>query len=400
MSTITSEPRSTVAAKQFTSHLHPTPSWFLADHTVPTGREETWRFTPVDRFKVVMGESASDQIAWRISQHQGVTQRLIGAEQARELSLDAPVDVVAARAVAGATKGATLVEVAAEAKPDAPVVLEVTGDGQDGAAHLLLVIGHHAEVTVVLRHSGVARFASKVEVHVGDGAQVDLVSVQDWGVGAVHGGQFSVLVGRDAKVRTIQASVGHGDVRLVERAQFAGPGGDLEQLGIYFVQAGQHVEHRLLVDHNHPRTVSHVDYRGALQGKGAHSVWIGDVMIRKNAIDIDTYESNKNLMLTEGCQADSVPNLEIETGEIRGAGHSSSTGRFDDEQLFYLRSRGIPEEQARRLVVEGFFLDIIRRIGVPQIETRLTEALNAQLASIDGITHEAMLDERPAEAEL
>ncbi|MDI9627244.1 MAG: SufD family Fe-S cluster assembly protein [Acidobacteriota bacterium] len=400
MSTITSEPRSAVAAKQFTSHLHPTPSWLRADHTVPTGREETWRFTPVDRFKVLMGESVPDQVDWQVSQLDGVTQRLIDAEQAREFSFDAPVDVVAARAVAGAMRGATLVEVAPEVKPDAPLVLEVTGDGQDAVTHFLLEIGHHAEVTVVLRHSGMTRLASKVEVHVGDGALVDLVSVQDWSAGAVHGGQFSVLVGRDAKVRTIQASVGQGDVRLVERAQFAGPGGNLEQLGIYFVQAGQHVEHRLLVDHNHPRTVSHVDYRGALQGKGAHSVWIGDVMIRKIAVDIYTYESNKNLMLTEGCRADSVPNLEIETGEIHGAGHSSSTGRFDDEQLFYLRSRGIPEEQARRLVVEGFFLDIIRRIGVPQIETRLTEALNAQLATIDGITHEAMLDERPAEVEL
>lgn len=399
MSTITREPAIAVTGTQFRSHLHPTPSWQLADHSEPTGREETWRFTPVKRFKALMAEVIVGRPEWHISRPDGVTQRLLTVDQARELSFDAPVDIVAAQASAGAA-GANLVEVPAEVALDEPVVIEILGEGQDASAHLLVNVGHHAEVTVVLRHSGETRLASKVEVHVGDGAQVDLVSVQDWSAGAVHGGQFSVLVGRDAKVRTIQASVGQGDVRLVERAQFAGPGGSLEQLGIYFVQAGQHVEHRLLVDHNHPRTVSHVDYRGALQGKGAHSVWIGDVMIRKIAVDIYTYESNKNLMLTEGCRADSVPNLEIETGEIHGAGHSSSTGRFDDEQLFYLRSRGIPEEQARRLVVEGFFLDIIRRIGVPQIEGRLTEALNAQLASIDGITHEAMLDERPAEVEL
>ncbi|THC36723.1 SufD family Fe-S cluster assembly protein, partial [Massilia sp. Mn16-1_5] len=128
-----------------------------------------------------------------------------------------------------------------------------------------------------------------------------------------------------------------------------------------------------------PKTTSNVDYRGCLQGKGAHTVWIGDVLTRKVAEDIETYEANKNLVLTDGCQADPVPNLEIETGEIAGAGHSSSTGRFDGEQLFYLRSRGIPEDGARRLVVRGFFADIIRRIGVPDIEARMMETVEAEL---------------------
>jgi Fe-S cluster assembly protein SufD len=151
-------------------------------------------------------------------------------------------------------------------------------------------------------------------------------------------------------------------------------------LGLYFADAGQHLEHRLFVDHNAPHTRSNVDYRGALQGQGAHTVWIGDVLIRKVAEGISTYESNKNLVLTDGCRADSVPNLEIETGEIEGAGHASTTGRFDDEQLFYLRSRGIDESEARRLVVHGFFADIIRKVGVPEIEKRLLEAVEAELA--------------------
>ena len=164
-----------------------------------------------------------------------------------------------------------------------------------------------------------------------------------------------------------------------ERVRRHGPGGDLEAYGLYFVDAGQHVQHRLFVDHNEPKTKSNVDYRGALQGKGAHSVWIGNVLIRKEAEGIDTYESNKNLVLTDGCQADSVPNLEIETGEIAGAGHASTTGRFDDLQLFYLRSRGISEMEARRLVVHGFFFDIIRRIGVPKMEERLMEQVEREL---------------------
>ncbi len=109
-------------------------------------------------------------------------------------------------------------------------------------------------------------------------------------------------------------------------------------------------------------------------------MWIGDVLIRKVAEGIETYESNKNLVLTDGCRADSVPNLEIETGEIEGAGHASTTGRFDDEQLFYLRSRGITESEARRLVVHGFFADIIRKIGVPELEGQLLQTLEAELA--------------------
>ncbi|MGI3785700.1 MAG: SufB/SufD family protein, partial [Janthinobacterium lividum] len=163
-------------------------------------------------------------------------------------------------------------------------------------------------------------------------------------------------------------------------AEYDGPGGEIEQLGLYFVDADQHLEHRLFVDHNAPRTTSNVDYRGALQGAGAHSVWVGDVLIRKVAEGITTYESNRNLVLTDGCRADSVPNLEIETGEIAGAGHASTTGRFDDEQLFYLRSRGIDEVEARRLVVHGFFADIIRRIGVPSVEDRLLAAVEEELA--------------------
>lgn len=392
MSTITREqPRAVSTSGAFTSHLHPTPSWTSADHSVPTGREENWRFTPVKRFKPLMADGAFGPIAVTTSLPEGVTSRTVDAAEAKELSFDPPVDLVAAKAVEVAQ--ALVVEVAAEAAPGTPVVISTDGQEGSAASHLIITVGHHADVVIVLRHVGVAKLASKVEVQIGEGARVDVITVQDWAPGAVHGGQYSVKIGRDAKVRSFQATIGQGDSRLTERIEYSGPGGELEQLGIYFVQSNQHVEHRLLVDHNHPHTVSHVDYRGALQGKGAHSVWIGDALIRKAAVDINTYETNKNLMLTEGCQADSVPNLEIETGEIRGAGHSSSTGRFDEAQLFYLRSRGIPEEQARRLIVEGFFLDIIRRIGLPEIESRLVEALNVQLASIDDLSHDSLLGE-------
>jgi Fe-S cluster assembly protein SufD len=120
-------------------------------------------------------------------------------------------------------------------------------------------------------------------------------------------------------------------------------------------------------------------YKGALQGESARSVWIGDVLIGPDAVGTDSYEANRNLVLTEGARADSVPNLEIQTGDILGAGHASATGRFDDEQLFYLQARGIPEPEARRLVVLGFLSEIVQRIGLPDLEVELIEAIEREL---------------------
>ena len=214
---------------------------------------------------------------------------------------------------------------------------------------------------------------------VGDGAQLTVVSLQDWADDAVHTRPSTRRVGRDATLKHVAVSFGGDLVRHDTTVEYAGPGGSVELLGLYFADEGQHIEHRLFVDHTAPRTRSHVVYKGALQGEGAHAVWIGNVLIRKVAEGINTYEENRNLVLTDGCQADSVPNLEIETGEIEGAGHASATGRFDDNQLFYLRSRGIDEVEARRLVVHGFFNDLIRKIGVPELEEQLLATVEAEL---------------------
>lgn len=366
------------------SHLHPSPSWELADHPMPTGREEVWRFTPLRRLRGLLEPlPVGASLEWVTDLPEGVTFSQISAERARELSVEAPVDRISALAAAAVTSGLQL-DVPAGVELEQPIVIGASGGGQSVAEHLVITVGANSKATIVLRYTGSAVLADKTDLVVGDGAAVTFVSLQDWDADAVHGGHHAVLVGRDARVRTVTASLGGNVVRLSETARYAGPGGSLEQFGVYFVDAGQHIEHRLFVDHNAPHTISHVDYRGALQGAGAHSVWIGDVLIRKIAEGITTYETNKNLVLTDGCRAESVPNLEIETGEIEGAGHSSTTGRFDDEQLFYLRSRGIPEDEARRLVVHGFFADIIRRIGVPEVEARLLVAVESELEVIVG----------------
>jgi Fe-S cluster assembly protein SufD len=189
-----------------------------------------------------------------------------------------------------------------------------------------------------------------------------------------------VRVGRDATFNSAIVSLGGDLVRLTPTVSFAGPGGNAELLGLYFADADQHLEHRLFIDHDQPNCRSRVTYKGALQGDGARTVWIGDVLIRAAATGTDTYEENRNLLLGDRARADSVPNLEIETGEVVGAGHASTTGRFDDEQLFYLMARGIPEDEARRLVVRGFFAEIVERIGVPEVRDRLLAAVESELA--------------------
>ena len=368
------------AVEALESHLHPTPSFEIDDHPYPKGQEEIWRFSPLRKMRALLTDEPSDaQLAWAESFPEGVSSQLISVAQARMLVAEAPIDRVSALAAAR-SGGARVIDVPAGAQLTEPVSLTLTGTGQHVWGHVIFRVGANSSSTILLRHQGSASYATKVDVLVGDGANVNFVSIQDWADAALHGGHHSVLVGRDASVRTVTVSLGGEVVRLAETAKFAGPGGSLEQFGLYFVDGGQHIEHRLFVDHNAPNTHSNVDYRGALQGEGARSVWIGDVLIRKIAEGISTYESNKNLVLTDGCRADSVPNLEIETGNIAGAGHSSTTGRFDDEQLFYLRTRGISEAEARRLVVRGFFASIIRRIGVPEVEEHMMAAVERELS--------------------
>ena len=365
------------------SHLHPQGSFDVADFDVPNGREEIWRFTPLKRMRGLHQDAPLDGSAYTVdvTGPDSITVETRGADNPLKGSSGyVPSDRVSARAWSAATSSFT-VTVPKEAELSEPVLVTVKGTGTDvaSAGHAVIVAEQFSKATVVLRFEGSATFADNVEIVTKDGAHLTVVSVQDWADDAVHHTHHHGLVGRDATLRHVAVSFGGELVRMNTSIAYDGPGGEAQMLGLYFVDAGQHLEHRLFIDHNAPRTKSNVDYKGALQGKGAHSVWIGDVLIRKVAEGIETYESNRNLVLTDGCRADSVPNLEIETGEIKGAGHASTTGRFDDQQLFYLQSRGIAEDEARRLVVHGFFADIIRKIGVPEIEENLLRTVEAEL---------------------
>ncbi len=357
-------------------------SYNLADFKPLTGMEEDWRFTPLKRLRglhtEVLGGAAP---AVAVTAPDAVTVETVGRDDKRIGSAGIPEDRVSANAWENFAE-ATVITVPAEVQAETEVSVLLTGQGTEASAqHVVIVAEKFSKAVVVLDHQGTAVVSENVEIVVEDGAELTVISLQEWTDDSVHASSQQAKLGRDAKFKHIVVSLGGDLVRVTPSARFTAPGAEVELLGLYFADAGQHLEQRLFVDHSVPNCKSNVLYKGALQGRNAHTVWVGDVLIRKEAEGTDTYEANRNLVLTDGARADSVPNLEIETGLIAGAGHASATGRFDDQHLFYLMARGIPEDVARRLVVRGFLNEIIQQIKVPAIEERLTAAVERELAA-------------------
>ncbi len=362
---------------------------------VPGGRDELWRFTPLKRLRGLHDGSApaTGSATISVSEQPGVTVETVRRGDERLGQGGVPADRVAAQAFSS-FNAATIVTVSRDTQIAEPIEIVVTGPGEGATAygHLQIRVGELAEVVVVVDHRGSGTVADNVEFVVADAARLTVVWIADWADDTVHVSAHHARLGKDAVLRHVAVTLGGEVVRMSATVRYDAPGGDAELLGLYFADEGQHLESRLLVDHAQPNCKSNVLYKGALQGDpdakkpDAHTVWVGDVLIRAEATGTDTFEVNRNLVLTDGARADSVPNLEIETGEIVGAGHASATGRFDDEQLFYLRARGIPEEQARRLVVRGFFGEIIAKIALPDIRERLTDAIEHELAITESRT--------------
>ncbi|HEX5016135.1 MAG TPA: Fe-S cluster assembly protein SufD [Actinomycetes bacterium] len=356
-----------------------------SDFAVPTGREEEWRFTPLQRLRGLLEvdpstAAASGHVGVEVTGPADAKVERVSMNDPRVGAVGEPSDRPSALAFTAA-EAATIVTVPRDTQLTEPVVVRAEGRSADEAdfGHVLIDVEPLSSAVVVLDHVGSATFADNVEIRVADQARLTIVSLYDWALDAVHLSSHRIQVGRDARVMHVVVSLGGDLVRVLPEVTFAGPGGDAELLGLFFTDPGQHHEHRIFVDHSQPHCRSNVNYKGALIGKNAHSVWIGDVLIRADAVGTDTYEVNRNLLLSDGPRADSVPNLEIETGDVTSAGHASVTGRLDDDQLFYLMSRGVPEREARRLVVNGFFSELRDRIGVRYVTDRLSEALETEL---------------------
>ncbi|MDO5025825.1 MAG: Fe-S cluster assembly protein SufD [Trueperella sp.] len=357
-------------------------SFQVQDHVIPTGKEEEWRFTPLDRMADFFTEKATGKPP-RVEVRGEATLEKVGRSDPRLGKVGVPEDRTGALAWES-FQDAYIVTIAENSQPEAEIEIDVIGTGEADVAalHLLIVAEPAAQATVILNHTGDARVAEGVEIEVAENAHLTFVTNQEWADTARHTSSNRIRLDRNATLKHIVVSLGGDLIRVTTSVDFQAEGAEVDLLGAYYVTSGQHIEHRLFVDHSVPNCVSNAAYKGALQGDNAHSVWIGDVLIRPEAEGTDTYEMNRNLVLTAGPRADSVPNLEIETGEIAGAGHASATGRFDEEQLFYLRSRGINEVDARRLVVYGFFAELIGQIGVESVSRRLMSAIEAELETL------------------
>ncbi|MFC6355505.1 Fe-S cluster assembly protein SufD [Luethyella okanaganae] len=357
------------------------------DFEAVTGREAVWKLSPVAKFvDLTSGEldGSPYDIESNLRQAQdgadvtGVTISWVDRSDARIGAAGTPEERASANAWSHFEK-ALLVSITGEEAKEVTIRRTALG-GAARAAHTVIEAAPFSQALVVLENAGDARLTENVEIVLGESANLTVVSVQQWNDDAVHLASHFSRVGRDAKLKHIVVSLGGSIVRLNPTTLLAESGADVEALGLYFADAGQHLEQQVYVNHDAPHTRSRVTYKGALQGEGARSVWIGDVLIGNKAVGTDSYEQNRNLVLTDGTRADSVPNLEIETGDIAGAGHASATGRFDDEQLFYLQARGIPESEARRLVVRGFLSEIVQQIGFAPLEERLQGELEAELS--------------------
>lgn len=344
-----------------------------------TGREAAWKLTPIAELKdLIDGELDGGRYEFDGAVSGEAEVRWVGRDDDRIGTAGIPEDKAAANAWSSFEE-ALLVTLTGDEPSATTITRSALGDAARGA-HTVIDVARFARGVVVLDNSGAANLAENVEILVGDGADVTVVTVQDWADGAKHVANHFAQVGRDAHLKHVVVSLGGSIVRVNPSVTLSGSGADGDLLGVYFADAAQHLESQVFLFHKADHTKGRVEYRGALQGEGAHTVWIGDVLIGPDASGTDSYEQNRNLVLTDGPRADSIPNLEIETGDIAGAGHASATGRFDDEQLFYLQARGITEEVARRLVVRGFLSSIVQKIGVPDLEARLQEAIEAELA--------------------
>jgi Fe-S cluster assembly protein SufD len=282
-------------------------------------REEQWRYIGSDELggldKSGLEEFSGDITA---STADGVETSWIESDHSLFGSAGTPEDRVSA---AGweAAKAAYLIAIPANSSPE-PSSIEIKSLVSDPSAlHVIVHAAKGSQATVVLQHNGDAVLSENIEIIVDDEACLTLVSIQEWNTKSIHSSAQFAKLGRNSKFKHVVVSLGGSVVRVTPSAYFDAPGGDVSLFGLYFADAGQYLEHRIFVDHSQPNCKSRVTYKGALQGQKAHTVWVGDVLIRAAAEGTDTYELNRNLLLTDGARADSVPNLEIETGQIPGS---------------------------------------------------------------------------------
>lgn len=356
-----------------------------ADFPAVVGREPVWKLSPVTALRpLIDGELDGAAYAIDVPEQVGLTVTWQPAGDVERGVAGLPEDRAAANAWES-TEQVLVIDLAEDLL--GPVTITRDQMGQlPRAAHTLVRVHPNTHAKLFLRSRGDALLAENVEFDLMPDSSLHVVSVGEWNSGGIQYAHHTARVQKSASLTHIVVSLGGDIIILNPTAQLVGEGSAGHLLGAYFADGSQHLEHRVYVHHQGPQTLSRVNYKGALHGAGARTVWIGDVLIGPHAVGTDSYEQNRNLVLSEGTRADSIPNLEIQTGDIAGAGHASATGRFDDEQLFYLQSRGIRELEARRLVVMGFLVDVVTKIEDDLLRAELIGAFQGKLQQTEVVS--------------
>jgi len=281
--------------------------------------------------------------------------------------------------------GGALIEVPDGVVVDRPIVVVhwCEGDGQASFPHTLVVAGETSALAVVERYASPNTdhlVDAVVELIVGDGAQVRYLSTQEHGPRTWQVALQRAHVGRDASLRSIAIALGGDYARLRTESLLTGTGAESDLLAVYYGDEKQMLDFRTLQDHAAPRTRSDLLFKGAVEDE-ARSVYSGLVRLRREAQKSNAHQTNRNLVLTEGAGAESIPNLEIEANDVR-CSHASTVGPIDDDQLYYLESRGVPPATAERLIVLGFFEDVFQRLPVPALAAPLRRAVNEKVGHL------------------
>jgi Fe-S cluster assembly protein SufD len=388
----------------------------LASLPALTGREEDWRFTPPTDLGLGDAEPeapGASQVPAPAGGPRAARLSLVDGAPADPSLEDLPEGVIVAELGAALTEheglvrerlygllgfderpgalnaarwdGGLLVYVPRGVEVALPVESILTATGATGRVfgRSLVVVEEGAKATVIERYAsgdlaGPVSASSAVELYVGQNAELEHVSVIDWGAGVRHHAMLRARVDRDARARSVVVTLGGDVVRVEPTMVVAGPGADARALGLYFAAGDQHFEHRVVARHDAPQAYSNLLYKGAIQD-AAHTVFFGNLVVPPGAPGTDAYQTNRNLVLNDGARADTIPFLEIETAEVK-CSHAGAVGRVDDEHLFYLQSRGVPTAEAKRLIVMGFLQEVLELVSLEELRDELEAAVRAKLA--------------------
>ncbi len=245
-------------------------------------------------------------------------------------------------------------------------------------SHLLIFIDEGASATYVHEsasptESSDALHAGIVEIKVMQGASLKFVELQSWGTHVWNFTHERIRVERDGNLEWIFGAIGSKLTKNFSELDLVGEGATGRMSGFYFTDGTQHLDHDTQQNHLAPHTTSDLLFKGALKGK-SRSVWQGMIYVAKGAEKTDGYQANRNIVLDEGARADSIPGLEILADDVRCT-HGATVGKLDEEPIFYLKSRGIPQKDAERVVVEGFFDPIMQRIPFEGVRERFHQAI-------------------------